>query len=362
MLSTAALFVVAPLLAPGGISKAPFGTTKAGKAVTAYTLTNGHGTTAKIIDYGAVLTRLQVKDKTGLLGDVALGEDELEPYEGKVPYFGATVGRYANRIAKGRFTVDGKTYKLAINNGPNSLHGGLVGYDKRMWKAVSAMTSAGPTLTLSLVDPNMTEGYPGTVNVKVRYTLTNQDALRIEYWASTNKATPINLTNHTYFNLKDGGNSDVMGHHLMIAADAYTPVDKVQIPTGKIAPVRGTAFDFTKMKTIGRDFARSEGGYDHNFVLRGKGKFALAAKVVEPTSGRVMQVYTDQPGVQLYTSNFLDGTITGHGGATYSKHHAFCLETQHFPDSPNHKNFPSSILRPGKPFYSKTEYRFSVVK
>lgn len=357
MLTTAALLLA---LAPSGIQKAPFGTTKDGKAVAAYTLTNAKGASAKIITYGAVLTRLQMPDRDGKLGDVVLGLDSLRPYEGTVPYFGATVGRYANRIAKGRFAVNGKTYKLAVNNGPNSLHGGLVGYDKRVWKAVPAMTGKGPSLTLSLTDPSGTEGYPGTVKVAVTYTLTNDNALRIVYHATTTAATPFNITNHSYFNLKDAGKSDVRGHLVHLYADRYTPTDATLIPTGELAPVAGGPYDFTKTKEIGLDMDAVK-GYDVNYVVNGTG-FRQAAGVIEPTTGRTLQCWTDQPGVQLYTSFFLDGTITGRHRAKYDQYHAFCLETQKFPDSPNQPNFPSSILKPGKPFHSVTEYRFGTIK
>ncbi len=362
MLSTAALLLaVAPLTAPNGsISKAPFGKAPDGKPVFAYTLTNAKGASAKVLTWGAVLNRLQMPDREGKLGDVVLGLDSLKPYEGTVPYFGATVGRYANRIAKGRFTLNGKTYKLAVNNGPNSLHGGLKGYDKRVWKAVPRTTPEGPSLTLNLVDPAGTEGYPGTVSVSVTYTLTNANALRIAYRATTTAPTPINLTNHSYFNLKDAGESDVRGHLLHLYADRYTPTDATLIPTGKLTPVAGTPYDFTKTKAIGMDMDAVK-GYDVNYVPSTKG-FRQVAGVVEPTTGRTLQCWTDQPGVQLYTSFFLDGTITGRHGTKYDQYHAFCLETQHFPDSPNQKNFPSSILTPGKPFVSKTEYRFGVVK
>ena len=359
MLSTAALLLAA---APMGlIQKAPFGVAPGGAKVEAYTLTNAKGASAKIITWGGVLVQLKMPDKNGNMGDVVLGLDSLKPYEKQTPYFGATVGRYANRIAKGRFTLDGKTYRLAVNNGPNSLHGGLKGYDKRVWKATPMKTAMGPALTLTLTDPSGTEGYPGTVKVAVTYTLKNDDTLRIAYAATTTKATPFNITNHSYFNLKDAGASDVKGHVVHLYAGRYTPTDATLIPTGKLAPVAGTPFDFTKAKTLGEDIASVDNGYDNNFVIDGAG-FRQAAGVFEPTSGRTMAVWTDQPGVQLYTAGFMDGTITGRNGARYEQFHAFCLETQHFPDSPNQKGFPSSILRPGKPFHSVTEYRFGTMK
>ena len=357
--ATAALLLVAhkPL---GLVQQAPFGKTKDGKPVKVYTLTNARGASARIMNYGAVLIQLKMPDKDGNMGDVVLGLDSVKPYEGTVPYFGATVGRYANRIAKGRFSVGGKSYKLAINNGPNSLHGGLKGYDKRVWKAVPLTTSSGPSLTLLLTDKAGTEGYPGTVNVSVTYTLRNDNTLRIVYNATTTKATPFNITNHSYFNLKDAGKSDIKGHYLHLYADRYTPVDGTLIPTGEIAPVAGTPYDFTKTHLIGQDIDEVK-GYDVNYVPNGKG-FRQAAGVVEPTTGRTLQCWTDLPGTQLYTGFFLDGTITGRNKAKYDQYHAFCLETQFFPDSPNQKNFPSSILRPGKPFHSVTEYRFGVMK
>ena len=365
MLTTAALILA---LAPNGIQKSVFGKAPGGQAVYAYTLTNAKGARAQIITWGAVLTRLMMPDRDGRLGDVVLGLDTLKPYEGQVPYFGATVGRYANRIAKGRFRVGGKTYKLAVNNGPNSLHGGIKGYDKRVWRAVPLATPAGPSVTLLLTDKSGTEGYPGTVNVSVTYTLTNENVLRIAYAATTTAATPFNITNHSYFNLKDAGKSDIRGHLLHLYADRYTPTDATLIPTGELAPVAGTPYDFTKTKPIGLDMDAVK-GYDVNYDLTRarstssqSNPFVQAAGVIEPTTGRTMQCWTDQPGVQLYTSFFLDGTITGRGGARYDQYHAFCLETQKFPDSPNQPSFPSSILKPGKPFHSVTEYRFGIVR
>ena len=358
MLSTAALLLLAPT---GLVQKTRFGTAPNGKPVYAYTLTNAKGATAKIVSWGATLVQLKMPNKDGKMGDVVLGLDSLKPYEGTVPYFGATVGRFANRIAKGTFKVNGKTYHVPINNGPNSLHGGVKGYDKRVWGATPLRTSGGPAVTFLLTDKAGEQGYPGVVNVAVTYTLQNDDTLRIKYRATTTAATPINLTNHSYFNLKDAGKSDIKGHIVHLYASRYTPTDATLIPTGKLAPVAGTPFDFTKAKTIGQDIDGVDNGYDVNFAIDGRG-FRQAAGVVEPTSGRTMQVWTDQPGVQLYTSGFLDGKITGRGNTKYDRFHAFCLETQHFPDSPNQPNFPSSIIRPGKPFETTTEYRFGVMK
>jgi aldose 1-epimerase len=338
------------------IETTPFGTTGDGQAVTLYTLTNANGTRTKILDFGGIITELWVRDAKGELGNVVLGFDSVEPYETKSPYFGALIGRVGNRIAGGRFTLDGKEYSLPINNGPNSLHGGLKGYDKRVWTVCGSTENS---LTLTLVDADGTEGYPGTVSATVVYTLTDEDVLRIEYTATTDAPTPVNLTNHTYFNLKDAGQTDALGHVVQFEADHYTPVDETLIPTGEIAPVAGTPIDFTSPKPIGQDI-EAMGGYDHNVVLRNaSGALALAVTVTEPTTGRKMETWTTEPGCQFYSGNFLDGTLTGTGGAVYGRHHAFCLETQHFPDSVNHENFPSTILRPGETYTSTTEYRFS---
>lgn len=338
------------------IESTPFGATQDGETVTLYTLTNARGTVAKILDFGGIVTELWVRDGKGELGNIVLGFDSLEPYETKSPYFGALIGRVGNRIAGGRFSLDGKEYSLATNNGPNALHGGLKGYDKRVWTVEGTTDNS---LTLSLIDPDGHEGYPGTVSVRVVYTLTDEDVLRLEYTATTDAATPINLTNHTYFNLKDAGATDVLGHVVRFEADRYTPVDETLIPTGEIAPVAGTPIDFTAAKPIGQDI-EAMGGYDHNLVLRSTdGSLALAVVVTEPTTGRRLETWTTEPGCQFYSGNFLDGTITGNGGVPYGKHHAFCLETQHFPDSINHPNFPSTVLRPGETYSSTTEYRFS---
>lgn len=348
-----------------GITKTGFGKTADGAAVDLYTLTNTHGLTAKIMTYGALLTELHVPDKTGKLGNVVLGFDNLKQYLDGHPYFGCTVGRYANRIAKGKFTLDGKTYTLAVNNGPNSLHGGLKGFDKVVWTAEPSDTPAGPGVKFTYVSADGEEGYPGKLAVTVIYTLTNRDELKIEYAASAEKATPVNLTNHSYFNLAGPGKGDILGHVLSLTADKYTPVDDTLIPTGKIEPVSGTPLDFTKPTAIGAriDQLKGEpGGYDHNFVINGGGgALAPTATVTEPTTGRVMEILTTQPGVQLYTGNFLDGKLTGNGGV-YKKHYGFCLETQHFPDSPNHPNFPSTILKPGETYRQVTVHRFSVAK
>jgi aldose 1-epimerase len=338
-----------------------------GKAVHLYTLTNAHGMVAKITTYGAILTELHVPDRTGKLEDVVLGFSSLDGYLAGHPYFGTTVGRYANRIARGKFTLEGKEYTLAVNNGPNSLHGGLKGFDKQVWSAQEVTSGGEPAVEFSYVSPDGEEGYPGALTTTVRYTLTKDNALRIDYRATTDKATVVNLTNHSYFNLAGEGTGNVLGHEMFIDADRYTPVDETLIPSGQIAPVKGTVLDFTKPTPIGARVKELDkpglGGYDHNYVLNAGGtKLALAARVSEPKTGRVMEVLTSQPGVQLYTGNFLDGMVKGKRGAAYNKHDAFCLETQHFPDSPNHANFPTTVLRPGETFTSTTVYRFTTAK
>ena len=343
--------------------KTVFGKTKDGAAVDLFTLTNANGMKAKIMTYGAILTELHVPDRQGRSDDVVLGFDDLESYLKGHPHFGATTGRVANRIAKGKFTLDGKEYTLAVNNGPNSLHGGLKGFDKVVWKAESKEASEGVAVQLTYVSPDGEEGYPGNLTTVVNYTLTNQNELRIDYKATTDKATPVNLTNHSYFNLAGPQSGDILGHELTLAADEYTPADDTLIPTGEIRSVKGTPLDFTKAATIGSRIAQvadKTGGYDHNFVLRGKGKsLALAARAYEPKTGRVMEMYTTEPAVQLYTGNFLDGKLKGKGGVVYQKHQAFCLEAQHFPDSVNHPEFPSVVLRPGQTYTQTTAYKFS---
>jgi aldose 1-epimerase len=344
-----------------GVDKGNFGKTQDGTPVDVYTLTNAGGSVAKIMTYGATLIQLRVPDREGKLADVVLGFDNLDGYLAGHPFFGSTVGRYANRIAKGKFTLDGKEYTLAVNNGPNHLHGGTKGFDKAVWKAEVVGSGEGPSVRFSHVSPDGDEGYPGTLNVTVVYTLTDRNELRIDYTATTDKATQINLTNHTYFNLKGGG--DVLGHELRLYANQYTVPDDTLIPTGEIKAVRDTPLDFTNTHLIGtriKQLPASIGGYDHNFVINGGGgSLAPAARVYEPTTGRVMDVLTTQPGVQLYTANFLDGSLKGKGGVAYNKYAAFCLETQHFPDSPNKPSFPSTVLRPGQTFRSTTVYRFS---
>jgi aldose 1-epimerase len=340
------------------VQASAFGKLANGTRVDLFTLTNGSGLVAKITNYGAIITEMHVPDRSGKTGDVVLGFDNLEQYLKSHPYFGATVGRVANRIAKGRFTLEGKTYQLAINNGTNHLHGGLKGFDKVVWKAE---LQPGASLKFSYTSADGEEGYPGQVAVVVLMTLTEKNELIIEYTATADQPTPVNLTNHSYFNL--AGSGDILNHELMIAADHFTPKDATSIPTGEIKLVKGTPMDFTQPHAIGSRFSQLEEkpvGYDHNFVLNGGGKsLSLAARAFEPRTGRVLEVSTTQPGVQLYTSNCLDGSLTGKRGIVYRQHCAFCLETQHFPDSVNHPNFPSTILRPGHTYHQTTVHKFA---
>jgi len=350
----------APTQVKAGVSRSSFGRMPDGTAVELYTLRNRRGTTAKLTTYGARLTSLSVPDRRGRFGDVVLGHDRLAGYLKNDPFFGCTTGRYANRIAKGQFSLDGKSYKLATNNGPNHLHGGNVGFDKRVWKAAPVRSADGPAVAFTYTSPDGQEGYPGRLSMTVTYTLTDADALRIDYAATTSKATPVNLTNHTYFNL--AGRGDVLKHQARFFASRYTPVDATLIPTGQIAPVAGTPLDFTTTRPVGERITQvgdDPKGYDHNYVRDAGEKFGPAARVFEPTTGRMLEMYTDEPGFQFYTGNFLDGTVKGRGGVSYTKHTGFCLEAQHFPDSPNRPEFPSAILQPGETYRQRTEYRFS---
>lgn len=339
-----------------------FGKMPDGTEVKIYTLSNSKGTIAKITEYGAILTELWVPDRNGKLGNVVLGFDNLDRYLKGHPFFGATTGRVANRIAKGKFTLEGKEYTLAVNNGPNHLHGGKAGFDKRVWKSRPLRGLAREaSVEFTYVSEDLEEGYPGELTTTVVYTLTDDNELRIEYTATTDKTTIVNLTNHSYFNLGESGS--ILDHVLTINADRYTAADSTLIPTGELAPVKGTGLDFTTPRRIGErigdymDFAK---GYDHNFVLNSGGKsYSLAARVEEPKSGRVMEVWTIEPGVQLYCGNHLDGSLTGIGGAVYKQHTGFCLETQHFPDSINHPSFPSIVLQRDQKFKSTTAYRFA---
>jgi|SRR5215217_2405158 len=346
------------------IEKQPFGKTENLTPVDLYTLTNDKGVEARITTYGGIVVSLKVPDRIGRLGDVVLGYDNLEGYLTDSPYFGALIGRYGNRIAKGSFQLGGTPYQLAQNNGDNHLHGGVVGFDKVIWKAKALWGEDEVGLQLTYLSHDGEEGYPGNLSVTVVYTLTNNNALKIDYSATTDKKTIANLTNHSYFNL--AGTGDILGHELMLKADRFTPVDKGLIPTGELSSVEGTPMDFTKPTAIGARINQNDEqliyglGYDHNWVLNNSGgKLALAAKIFEPISGRVMKVYTTQPGIQFYSGNFLDGSITGKNGEIYYKHFGFCLETQHFPDSPNHSNFPSTSLNPGQRYKQTTIYKFS---
>ncbi len=343
------------------VTKKLFGRDPVGNRVDLFTLTNTHGLVAKITNFGTIITELHVPDRRGKLVNVVLGFDNLKQYvAGNPSYLGCTVGRVANRTAKGRFQFDGKKYQLAVNNAPNHLHGGITGFDKVVWEA-EILPGKEAAVKFSYNSPDGEEGYPGNLAVAVVMTLTDADELRIDYTATTDKSTPVNLTNHSYFNLAGGGN--VLGHKLKLAAKYYTPVDANSIPSGKLVPVAGTAFDFTKAKFIGKDFAQLTEkpiGYDHNYVINGGGKkLASCATATEPTTGLVMEVLTTEPGVQLYTGNWLDGTQRGYGGTYHTQHSGFCLETQHFPDTLNRPEFPSVILRPGQTYRQTTVHKFS---
>lgn len=367
------------------VTHAPTGVTVGGRQIDEYTLTNSHGMEVHAITYGGIIRVLKVPDRSGHIGDVVLGFDSPKGYlsDPPPPYFGAIIGRYGNRIANGRFTLDGHTYTLAKNNGPNSLHGGNRGFDKVVWNAAGRQTAAGASVIFTRTSPDGEEGYPGNLQVRVSYTLTNDNELIVDYHATTDKATPVNLTQHSYFNLAGEGSGDILSHELMINADRYTPVDDTLIPTGQLAPVGGTPFDFRKPTPIGARINADDPqikkgpGYDHNWVLKrgagagersverggrgagGGANLVLAARLTDPRSGRTLEIRTTEPGLQFYSGNFLDGTITGKGGHVYGKRSALCLETQHFPDSPNHAGFPSTILRPGETYETRTVFRFS---
>jgi aldose 1-epimerase len=357
-----------PQPARRGVTRAPFGTLRNNTPVEIYTLTNASGTEMRVTNYGGIITSLKVSDRSGSFGDVVLGFDTLEGYLKDPPYFGALIGRYGNRIAKGQFTLDGRIYKLAVNNGPNHLHGGIRGFDKVLWNAMPTDGSDGVSVTLTRTSPDGEEGYPGNLQVTVRYMLTDKNELMIDYRATTDRSTPINLTQHSYFNLAaDGG--DILGHELMLNATRYTPVDDTLIPTGELATVQGTPFDFRKATAIGARIdaghvqLKNGKGYDHNWVLDRTGTgLERAAAVFEPKTGRTLEIATTEPGVQFYSGNFLDGTIIGKGRRVYQHRSGFCLETQHFPDSPNHSNFPTTVLQPGKTYASKTVFTFGVRK
>jgi aldose 1-epimerase len=348
-------------------TSASFGKTADGTEIQLFTLTNKNGVKASISTYGGTLTSLLVPDKDGKMSDVILGFDKVDGYlspefKKSNPYFGALIGRYGNRIAKGKFTLDGKSYQVGLNNNGNSLHGGTVGFNQKVWTAKAGTSAEGETLTLTYLSKDGEEGYPGNLNVTVVYTLTADNSLKIDYTATTDKATPVNLTNHAYFNLAQGQSKDVLAHQVTLPADRYTVVDANLIPTGELKPVKGTPFDFTSAHAIGERIAQVPGGYDHNWVLNQATGQHSAATVYEPTTGRTMEVTTDEPGVQFYTGNFLDGSLKGKDGVVYGKHAGFCLETQHFPDSPNQAKFPSTILKPGETYHTTTSYTFGVRK
>jgi aldose 1-epimerase len=351
------------------VTRAPFGTTPAGDPVELFTLTNAHGLVARATNYGCTVVSLVVPDRAGRMADVVLGYDSLEGYLRGSAYFGAIVGRVANRIAHARFTVDGTTHRLAANDGHHHLHGGRRGFDKVVWDAAPFRTTASSGVALRYTSPDGEEGYPGTLRAMVTYTLTDRNELMVDFRATTDRATPVNLSQHSYFNLAGDGAGDVLGHLLQIHADAFTPVDESMIPTGAIAPVAGGPFDFRRLTTIGARIAaddeqlRRGGGYDHNFMLRREGPEPVhAARLVEPLSGRTLDVSTTEPGLQLYSGNALDGRVPGKGGRAYGPRAGVCLETQHFPDSPNQPGFPSILLRPDAEHRSRTVFAFGTTE
>lgn len=350
-----------------GISQADWGETD-GKKVALFTLTNKNGVEVKITNYGAAVTSWITPDKSGNNSNIVLGFDSLSGYLQKppIPYFGAIVGRYGNRIGKAQFTIDGNTYKLAANNGPNNLHGGNKGFDKVVWDATPSSDGAA-SLTLTYLSKDGEEGFPGNLKATVKYTLTDDDELLIQYDAETDKATPVNLTNHSYFNLTGDVSNTILDHTVWIDADKFTPVDNTLIPTGELKPVKGTPFDFTSPHKIGERIASvpgaPPGGYDHNWVLNNQSNsLKLVAWVTDSISGRKLEVYTTEPGLQFYTGNFLNGSIKSRDGKPIKKNAAFCMETQHYPDSPNKPDFPSTILKPGEKYHTETKYKVSVAK
>src|SRR5689334_17067083 len=354
---------------PPNVTRAEFGRLPDGRVVDVFTLTNGHGIEVRVITYGAIITVVRTPDRTGHVDDIALGFESLAGYLGEHPYFGAVVGRYANRIAHGQFSLDGVTYRLALNNGPNSLHGGLRGFDKALWSAEAFFGENTARVVLRYTSPDGEEGYPGTLTTRVTYTLNAQDELVVDYEATTDKPTVVNLTQHSYWNLRGEGRGDILDHVIQIAASAFTPVDSTLIPTGEIASVNGTPFDSRVPTAVGtrigapNEQIRFGRGYDHNWVLdRTNAGLTHAARVVDPTSGRTLDVSTTEPGMQFYTGNFLDGSIVGKAGHVYGHRSGLVLETQHYPDSPNHPNFPSTVLRPGSTFRSQTVFKFGVAR
>ena len=360
----------APPPAPSAsLARAPFGTLPDGTPVELFTLTNVKGVEVRAMTYGGIIVSLKVPDRQGRLDDVVLGYDNVDGYvRNNSPYFGAIIGRYGNRIGKARFVLDGQTYTLAANNGPNHLHGGLKGFDKVAWQGEPVKVDDGVAVAFTRTSPDGEEGYPGALTVRVTYTLTNANELKVDYHATTDRPTVVNLTQHSYFNLAGQGARDILEHQMQIDADRYTPVDATLIPTGELAPVEGTPFDFRQPVAIGARIAdahpqiKSGLGYDHNFVLtRSSAGLSHAARVVEPSTGRTLDVATTEPGIQFYSGNFLDGSITGKAGRGYQKRYGFCLETQHYPDSPNKPAFPTTTLRPGEEYRSQTVFTFGVL-
>ena len=348
------------------MKKQSFGKMPDGTPVDIYTLTNANGMEARITTYGDAVVSLTAPDRHGKFADVVLGMDTLEGYRSQANFFGALIGRYGNRIGHAQFTLDGRTYHLPNNDNGNTLHGGPDGFDKKIWHATEARAADGPSLELTYVSKDGEAGFPGTLSAKVVYTLTNKNELKIDYTATTDKPTVVNLTNHSYFNLKGAGEGTVLEHQVMINADRFTPVDGTLIPTGELRAVKDTPFDFTKATAIGERIGQNDqqlkfgNGYDHNFVLnRNHDGLTKGAEVYEPASGRVLEVWTSEPGLQFYTGNFLDGKVHGKGGKAYPFRGAFCMETQHFPDSPNKPKFPSTELKPGATYRTETVYRFS---
>ncbi|MBK5194203.1 MAG: galactose mutarotase [Flavobacteriaceae bacterium] len=349
------------------IEKTAFGTTPEGESVDKYTLKNQKGMEVAIITYGGIITSLKVPNKDNVYEDVVLGYDSLAKYTKSSPYFGAIIGRYGNRIAKGKFSLDGKEYKLATNDGPNHLHGGAKGFDKVVWTAVAIKGDSTASLKLTYLSKDLEEGYPGNLKAVVTYTLTNDNVLEVLYEATTDKKTIVNLTQHSYFNLSANFSKTILDHEIAINADTFIPVDATLIPTGKLTDVTNTPFDFRAAKVIGKDIEAKDDqlkkglGYDHCWILNNQNEgFKLAASAYHPESGRLLEIYSDEPGIQFYTGNFLDGTLPSKTGGTYAHRTGFCLETQHYPDSPNQKYFPSTVLNPGEKYTSKTSFKFSV--
>lgn len=352
-------------VAASAVAKVAYGTLPDGQAVEEYTLKNKNGVELKVINYGGIVTSLKVPDKSGVLEDVVLGFDSLKGYLGGSPYFGAIVGRYGNRIAKGKFTLDGQAYTLAQNNNGQHLHGGLKGFDKVFWRISEVPSSEGASLKLNYTSKDMEEGYPGTLQAEVVYTLTDNNEFKIAYKATTDKKTVVNLTQHTYFNLTGNAKRDILDHQVMLHADKFVPVDKVLIPTGKLKDVTGTPFDFRTATAVGQRVNEKDeqlivgGGYDHAWVLSPADSGKAVASVYEPTSGRFLEVYTTEPAIQFYCGNFLDGTVVGKQGNAYPKRFGLCLETEHYPDSPNQPSFPTVVLNPGETYVTQTTYKFS---